>query len=49
VNEDQFLEKALALIGEVKKTANKLLQKDTFIKVFKYTGEFAKYKIRETK
>lgn len=36
-------------IGEVKKTPGKTLEKDTFIKVFKYTGDFAKFKNKELK
>lgn len=44
LTEDQFLDKACEAIGEIKKTAKKTLEKDTFIKVFKYTGDFAKFK-----
>lgn len=38
------MEAAAIAIGEVKKTARKTLEKETFIKVFKYTGDFAKKK-----
>lgn len=45
MNEDEYLEKALAAIGTIEKTGpNKSLSKDSFIKVFKYTGDFAKLK-----
>lgn len=49
LTEDQFIEKAVAAIGEVKKTDSKLLTKDTFIKVFKYSGDFAKMRSRALK
>jgi hypothetical protein len=42
------LEKAVALIGEVKKE-NKILHKDTFMKIFKYTGDFAKIRSQDIK
>jgi len=43
ITEDEFVAKAVAAIGEIKKNPqNKTLTKDTFIKVFKYTGDFAK-------
>ena len=35
---------AVDAIGEVKKTPGNTLEKDTFIKIFKYTGDFAKFK-----
>jgi hypothetical protein len=43
-NEDEFVNKAVELIGEIKKNENnnKILSKDCFIKIFKYTGDFAK-------
>lgn len=44
LSEADFLEGAATAIGEVKKTARKTLEKETFIKVFKYTGDFAKMK-----
>ena len=44
ITDDAFIEKAVALVGEVKKNPsnNKCLSKDSFIKIFKYTGDFAK-------
>jgi hypothetical protein len=47
--EEEYLELAVAHIGEVKKTARKTLEKETFIKVFKYTGDFAKLKNKTLK
>jgi hypothetical protein len=49
IPEEEFLEKAMEAIGQVKKTEKKTLSKDTFIKVFKYTGDFAKLKNKEIK
>jgi hypothetical protein len=49
LGEDEYVKRAVAAIGEVKKTANKTLEKDTFVKVFKYTGEFAKFRGRQMK
>lgn len=49
ITEDEFLEKAIEIIGPLQKTKNKTLAKDTFIKVFRMTGEFAKLKSREQK
>lgn len=49
IPEEEFLEKAVEAIGPVTKTAKKTLAKDTFIKVFKYTGDFAKLKNKEMK
>jgi hypothetical protein len=42
ITEEEFVERAVKAIGEVKKNDNKTLTKDTFIRVFKYTGDFAK-------
>lgn len=44
ITEEEFVEKVFAAVGEVKKSEanNKVLSKDTFIKIFKYTGDFAK-------
>lgn len=47
--EDEFVEKAVAAIGEVKKNDNKTLSKDSFIKIFKYTGDFAKIRSKGIK
>lgn len=44
LDEEGFLKAAVDAIGTVTKTPNKTLDKDTFIKVFKYTGDFAKFK-----
>ena len=49
MTEEQFLEKCVECIGEVKKNENKTLQKDTFIKIFKYTGDFAKLRSKGIK
>ena len=49
LSENEFLDKAVEAIGPLKKTARKTLEKDSFIKVFKYTGDFAKMKNRDMK
>lgn len=49
ISEEEFISKAVAAIGELKKTPKKTLDKDSFIKVFRYTGDFAKMKGRELK
>lgn len=49
MTEEQFLEKCVEAIGEVKKNENKTLQKDTFIRIFKYTGDFAKLRSKGIK
>ena len=49
ISEDDFVERAVKAIGELKKTAKKTLDKESFIKVFRYTGDFAKLKGRELK
>jgi len=49
ITEEEFLNKAVEKIGTVQKTANKTLAKDSFIKIFKYTGDFAKLKSKEDK
>jgi len=49
ITEEEFLNKAVEKIGTVQKTANKTLAKDSFIKIFKYTGDFAKLKSKEAK
>lgn len=49
VSEEEFVERAVEAIGSLKKTANKTLDKESFIKVFRYTGDFAKMKGRELK
>jgi hypothetical protein len=42
ITEDQFVDKVFELVGDIKKNDNKTLSKDTFIKIFRYTGDFAK-------
>ena len=49
ITEEEFLEKAIEIIGPIKKTPQKILEKDCFVKVFKYTGDFAKLKNKELK
>lgn len=51
LTEDQFVEKAVELIGEIKKSEsnNKILSKDCFIRIFKYTGDFAKLRSQALK
>lgn len=49
ITEEEFLTKAIANIGPIQKTANKTLTKDCFIKIFKYTGDYAKLKCKEAK
>jgi len=49
MTEEEFLEVAITNIGEVKKNENKTLQKDTFIRIFKYTGDFAKLRSKGIK
>ena len=49
LTEEQYLDKAVELIGPIKKTPQKTLHKDSFIKIFKYTGDFAKMKAKDSK
>lgn len=49
ITEEQFLEKAVEHIGPIVKTKNKTLSKESFIKIFKYTGDFAKLKSKDLK
>jgi hypothetical protein len=49
ITEDEFVQKAVEAIGEVKKNDNKTLTKDSFIKIFKYTGDFAKIRSKGIK
>lgn len=48
LGEQGFIDAAVAAIGPVKKK-DKMLEKDTFIRIFKYTGDFAKFKNKELK
>jgi hypothetical protein len=49
ITDEAFVEKACELIGEVKKNENMTLTKDSFIKIFKYTGDFAKLRSKDIK
>ncbi len=49
ITEEEYLTKAIELIGTVQKTKNKTLSKESFIKIFKYTGDYAKLKSKELK
>ena len=49
ITEEDFLLQAVEKIGAVKKNDNKTLHKDTFIKIFKYTGDFAKLRSKGIK
>jgi len=49
MTEEEFLNIAVERIGPIEKTKNKTLTKDSFIKIFKFTGEFAKMKTKEIK
>ena len=44
LDEEGFLKAAVEAIGEVTKTPQNTLDQKSFIKVFKYTGDFAKFK-----
>jgi hypothetical protein len=49
LSEAEFLEMVVEKIGQIKKNDNKTLHKDSFIKIFKYTGDFAKLKSKGLK
>jgi len=49
ITEEEFVEKVHTLVGEVKKTENKTLTKDSFVQIFKYTGDFAKLRSKGIK
>jgi hypothetical protein len=49
LSEPEFLEMVAEKIGPIKKNENKTLHKDSFIKIFKYTGDFAKLKSKGLK
>ena len=49
ITEEEFLKLAVEKTVPVQKTANKTLTKESFIKIFKYTGDYAKIKSREVK
>ena len=42
ITEEEYLKLAVEKIGTVQKTPQKTLTKECFIKIFKYTGDFAK-------
>lgn len=47
--EEEFLDKVVETIGPLEKTDRKILKKDSFIKVFKYMGDYNKLKTRDLK
>ena len=49
ISEEDFVKKVVENIGEIKKNENKTLHTDTFIKIFKYTGDFAKLRSKGIK
>ena len=49
MTEDEFVDKVAELVGDIKKNDNKTLTKDSFIKIFKYTGDFAKMRSQKLK
>jgi hypothetical protein len=49
ITDEEFLKIVVEKILPVQKTANKTLTKESFIKIFKYTGDYAKIKSREIK
>lgn len=49
LDEEAFLKAAVEAIGEVKKTPQNTLDQKSFIRVFKYTGDFAKFKNQNMK
>lgn len=49
ITEEEYLKLAVEKIGTVQKTPQKTLTKECFIKIFKYTGDYAKLKSKEAK
>ena len=49
LTEQEFLDKAVIKIGPIQKNKNKTFTKETFIRIFKYTGDYAKLKAKELK
>ena len=49
LSEPEFLDMVVEKIGSIKKNENKTLHKDSFVKIFKYTGDFAKLKSKGLK
>jgi len=44
LNEEQYMAKAIELIGTIEKNDNKTFKKDTVIKMFKYCGDFSNFR-----
>jgi len=44
MSEEEYVAKAIELVGEVQKNDNKTLKKDTMLKIFKYAGDLAQKK-----
>ena len=49
MSDEEALEKVSSLVGELKKTQQKTLEKDCFFKIFRLTGEFSKTKSKKIK
>jgi len=49
LNDEEFLEEVKKVVGDIKKTPKKTLDKESFVKIFKYTGDYAKRKTRQVK
>ena len=49
ITEEEFLTQAVEKIGTIQKTPSKTLAKDSFIRIFKYTGDFAKLRSKDLK
>jgi hypothetical protein len=49
ISEEDFVEKAVAAVGEVKKTNKKLIAKSSLMQVLRYTGDLTKIKQRQIK
>jgi len=49
MTEDEFISEVIVKVGDIKKNDNKTLHKDTFIRIFKYTGDFTKLRSKGIK
>jgi hypothetical protein len=49
ITEEEFLNKVVEVCGVIKKNDNMTLSKDSFIKIFKYAGDFAKLRSKDIK
>jgi len=49
ITDAEFVAAAKEKVGEIVKNEKKLLVKDTFIKIFKYAGDYAKLKSKDIK